>query len=235
MRSGRRRGFRTAKLSQPAPTFRPLWVAVMGALMHPPSVVFGDRRNALGANRALCCCAMLRGAALRRLSGTRRLLCVVGCLFVCLFVCAPHATPRLSLAPHTRGASAHVARVQCVWCGCKLCAVVTPSLDQSTVSAIRRFANMDEFSLIGLGFLSAGAQAQAQAQAQRRTRDAQRRRISHSRVASLRSPACDSSRQRRHHNPVAAGDVRQLSRDRCTRPHASADANALWPPRRSGP
>jgi hypothetical protein len=75
--------------------------------------------------------------------------------------------------------------VQCVWCGCKLCAVVTPSLDQSTVSAVRRFANMDEFSLIGLGFLSAGAQAQRSA-AQRRTRDAQRRRIPHSRVAALR-------------------------------------------------
>jgi hypothetical protein len=43
---------------------------------------------------------------------------------------------------------------------------------------------MDEFSLIGLGFLSAGAQAHAHAQ--RRTRDAQRRRISHSRVASHR-------------------------------------------------
>jgi hypothetical protein len=92
-----------------------------------------------------------------------------------------------SLLRHTLAALRLTSRVQCVVCGCKLGAVVTPSLGQPTVSAIRRFANMDEFSLIGLGFLSAGAQAQAQAQ--RRTRDAQRRRIPHSRVAALRS-AC---------------------------------------------
>ena len=185
----------------------------------------------------IACCAAVRCCEALRFAGSpARAVCFVlsvACSFVCLFVCAAHATPRLSLAPQTRGASAHVARVQCVWCGCKLCAVVTPSLDQSTVSAVRRFANMDEFSLIGLGSLSAGAAQRSTAQ--RRTRDAQRRRMPHSRVAALRSPACDSSRRRRHHDPVAAGDVRQLSRDRCARPLPSADANAPWPPQRSGP
>ena len=89
---------------------------------------------------------------------------------------------------------------------------------------------MDEFSLIGLGFLSAGAQAQAQ----RRTCDAQRRRIPHS--ASLRcARLCvihrGSAGITTQSLPATFGsfhvtDVLALSPQRCYAP---------WPSHRSGP
>jgi hypothetical protein len=83
----------------------------MGALMHPPSVVFGDGRNALGADRVLCCCAMLCCAAVRccealRFAGSpARAVCFVwsvACSFVCLF--ARHMQHPASLLRHTLAA-----------------------------------------------------------------------------------------------------------------------------------
>jgi hypothetical protein len=164
MRSGRRRGFRTAKLSQPAPTFRPLLVAIMGALIHPLSVVFGDGRNALGANLVLCCCAMLLGAAIRRLSGTRRLFCVGVRLFVCL--CARHMQHPASLLLHKLAALRLTSRACNASCAAASCARLSRRL--LTSRPFRPFAGLPTWT----SFRSSASAFSPQARRRRRRRSA---------------------------------------------------------------
>ena len=104
MRSGRRRGFRTAELSQPAPTFRPQPFGGDYGCPHSSAVscVWGRAECVGRQSRAVLLCDAARRCALQALWHAPVVLC--GCLFVRLFVCLRGTcnTPRLSCATNSR-------------------------------------------------------------------------------------------------------------------------------------
>jgi hypothetical protein len=185
----------------------------------------------------IACCAAVRCCEALRFAGSpARAVCFVwsvACSFVCLF--ARHMQRPASLLRHKLSALRLTSRA----CNASCAAASWARLSRRLLTSrpFRPFAGLPTWTSFRSSASAFSPQARRRSAAQRSAAHATPSAVAYRTPASLRcaAPACDSSRQRRHHDPVAAGDVRQLSRDRCTRPLPSADANAPWPPHRSGP